>query len=309
MRVAILCATRRGYRVLERLLTLLPTAEVIVFSFREEPHEPPFLGEIRALTEAHGATFYEARQVGSARWRDLWETTPIDLMFTVSWRYLIPAEVYERIRLGCFVFHDSALPKYRGFAPTVWAIHNGETATGASLFRIAEGVDTGDLVAQRLLPIGVDDAIPDVMERVTLAYLDILEATLPALLTGTVTFTPQDHSAATYTCKRLAEDNRIDWTANTSAIYNLIRAVTRPYPGAFTTFEGRKLTVWGARRLNEYPHYVGRIPGRVVEVRRGEGSVVLTSDGALLLTIVQVEGDSPARADEILNALSHTVGR
>ncbi|MGQ9907270.1 MAG: methionyl-tRNA formyltransferase [Candidatus Flexifilum sp.] len=309
MRVAVLCATRRGYRILERLIALLPEAELVVFSFREEPHEPPFMNEIRALTEAAGGQFYEARNVGAARWREFWETTPIDLMLVVGWRYLIPPDIYEHIRLGCYVFHDSLLPQYRGFAPTVWAILNGEQQTGITLFAIGPGVDDGDIIDQRSIPIGPDDAVADVMERVTLAALEILETKLPALINGTAPRIRQEHERATYTCKRLPEDNEIDWSADTGSIYNLIRAVTRPYPGAFTRFDGRKLIVWGARRLEVTPRYVGRIPGRVVEIRRGEGVVVLTGDGALLLTTIQVEGDSPARADEIIDSLATTLGR
>lgn len=309
MRVAVLCATRRGYRVLEHLIALLPDAELVVFSFREEAHEPPFMNEIRTLAESSGAQFFEARNVGAARWREFWETTPVDLMLVVGWRYLIPAEVYEHIPLGCYVFHDSMLPVYRGFAPTVWAILNGEDQTGVTLFAIGPSVDDGDIIDQKPIAIGPDDAVADVMERVTLAALEILETALPSLISGTAARTPQEHERATYTCKRLPSDNVIDWSADTMAIYNLIRAVTRPYPGAFTHLDGRKLIVWGARRLDVVPKYVGRIPGRVVDIRRGEGVVVLTGDGALLLTTIQIEGDSPARADEVIDSLATTLGR
>ncbi len=188
MRIALLCATRRGYRVLERLIRLRPDAELIVFSFREEAHEPPFLDDIQRLAEARGATFYEARQVGASKWTDFWTSTSIDLLLTVSWRYIIPREVYERARLGTFVLHDSLLPAYRGFAPTVWAIINGEDHTGVTLFEIAEGVDTGRIIAQQRVPIGADDTIADVMEHVTQTYLEVLAANLPRLLDA-----PQQH--------------------------------------------------------------------------------------------------------------------
>ena len=309
MRIAVLCATRRGYRVLERLFAIVPDAELVVFSFREEAHEPPVRDDIRALAEANGAQFHEARQVGAAKWRPLWESTAFDLMLVVSWRYLIPPEVYKRPKRGTFVFHDSLLPAYRGFAPTVWAIVNGEDHTGVTLFEIADDVDSGAIVAQERVPIGADDTIADVMERVTGAYLDVLTRTLPALLDGTAPRTAQDESLATYTCKRLPEDNRIDWGQPTAAIYNLIRAATAPYPGAYTMLGGRKLIIWAARRIDNPRPYVGRVPGRVVEVRSNEGAVVLTGDGALLITRVEYEGESAAIASEVLNSLAHTLGR
>lgn len=309
MRIALFCATQRGHRFLQTLAALAPDAELIVFSFREEPTEPPFLDAIRRTTLDHGGQFYEAKQVGAERWRSLWENTPPDLLFAVSWRYLIPAAVYQRAHRGAFVFHDSLLPTYRGFSPTVWAIANGEDHTGVTLFHMADDVDSGDIVAQQRVAIGPDDSIADVLEQVTLAYLDVLQAHLPDLLSGSAPRTPQDHQQATFTCKRTLEDNEIDWRAPTGRIYDLIRAVTAPYPGATTTLDGQPLRVWSAARLPDFKRYVGRIPGRVVEVWPGQGSVVLTGDGALLITGVSL-GDGPRqRGDEVLHRLSQTLGR
>jgi methionyl-tRNA formyltransferase len=309
MRIALLCATNRGLRFLKKLNELRPHADLIVFSFREEPHEPPYMDAIKAATTAAAGTFIESYKVGSLEWRGLWEANPVDLLFAVSWRYMIPREIYELPRFGAYIFHDSLLPAYRGFAPTVWALINGEPQTGVTLFHAAEDVDSGDIVAQQPVPIGADDTIADVMGRVTEAYLSLLEDSLPALLVGAAAATPQDHSAATYTCRRLPEDNRIDWTQSSERIYNLIRAVTRPYPGAFTTLDGARLTIWSASRLPAFPPYVGRIPGRVVEVKRGEGAVVLTGDGALLLREIQPEGGEPVNAAALLKRLSQTLGR
>ena len=248
MHIVLLCATRRGYRVLEKLIACASEARLTVFTFREESHEPPFLDDIRSLAENHGAQFYEARRVSAVP--DFWEATLIDLMLVVSWRYLIPAEIYRRPMRGTFILHDSLLPRYRGFAPTVWAILNGEAETGVTLFEIAETVDSGDIVAQQAVAIAPDDTITEVIERVTQAYVSVLEAQLPALLDGTAGRIPQDQTQATFTCKRLPDDNRIDWTQPTAAIYNLIRATTKPYPGAFTSLDGRKLTSGQPARSN-----------------------------------------------------------
>jgi len=308
MKTVLLCATRRGYRVLERLAPRVPRGDLAVFSFREEPGEPAFLEDIRALANAHGAEFWETRQVGAEKMADFWAANEIDLMLVVSWRYLIPPSIYDRARLGAFVFHDSLLPAYRGFAPTVWAITNGKDHTGATLFRISEEVDAGEIVDQESVPIGPDECIRDVLEHVTLAYLEILDRNLAALQTGTAKLRPQDHRLATYTCRRLAADNGIAWGASTTSIFNLIRAVTRPYPGAWTTWNGQTLRIWSAERLASPPAYVGRVPGRVVEIRPGEGVVVLTGDGCLLVHEVQLGDAAPTDAAALLKSLSHTLG-
>jgi methionyl-tRNA formyltransferase len=309
MRIVLPCATRRGYLFLEKLAELRPDIELVVFSFQEDPWEPPFRDGIRDLTLSHGGQFFETRRLDSPSLASFWETTPVDLMMVVSWRYLIPASIYRRPRLGTFVFHDSLLPAYRGFSPSLWAIINGEDHTGATLFEIADAVDSGDIVDQERVPIGSDDTISNVMERVTQAYLTLLERNLNGLLDGCAPRFPQDHSKATFTCKRLPEDNLIDWTQPSERIYNLIRAVTAPYPGAYTYLDGKKLIVWSAQRLPDYPLYIGRVPGRVVEIRPGVGTVVLTGDGALLLTNVQPEGQDAAGAADVLNRITHTLGR
>jgi len=308
MRVALLCATRRGYLFLQELAELLPQSEFVVFSFRETPGEPPFLDDIRGLTLAIGGRFFEARQVCSSHLNEFWESTSVDLMFVVSWRYMIPASVYLRPRQGTFVFHDSLLPEYRGFSPTVWAIISDKDHTGVTLFEIAGQMDAGDIVDQERVPIGSDETIAVVMDRVTQTYLDLLERNLDGLIKGTAPRYPQDHSHATYTCKRLPEDNQIDWTVPTNTVYNLIRAVSAPYPGAYTYLSDQKIRVWSAQRVINARRYVGGIPGRVVEVRT-EGSVVLTGDGVLLLSQVQMEGGEIVGASDLLNSLGHTLGR
>lgn len=309
MHIVLLCARTRGLAFLEKLVELAPDARLTVLSFRENDHELPFLDATRERAEAAGAHFIETTRVGHPRWRDYWDENPVDLMFCVSWRYMVPRESYERARLGTFVFHDSLLPEYRGFAPTMWSILNGEDHTGVTLFEISEAVDEGDVVDQQRIPIGPDETIADLTETVTATYLELLERNLPALLAGTAARTPQDHARATYGCKRIPEDNQIDWSASSEAIYNLIRAVTRPYPGAYTTHEGKRLRIWAAQRLPDAPHYVGRVPGRIVEVRPDAGSVVLTGDGALLITEVQAESEEAVGASEKLRSIFATLGR
>ncbi|MFN8531219.1 MAG: formyltransferase family protein [Anaerolineae bacterium] len=313
MRIVLLCATDRGYRVLEKLAALAnsaqPKIEFVVFSFREEAHEPPFLDRIKGLSESIGAVFHEAKQIGSEKWRDYWEQTPFDLMLAVSWRYMVPRTVYEKARSGAYVFHDSLLPTYRGFSPTVWAMINGENSTGVTLFQMADEVDNGDIIAQTRVPIGETDTIADVMEAVTEAYLTVLEANFTALIEKTAVGVPQNHVRATYTCRRLPEDNAIQWDSSTRSIYNLIRAVTAPYNGAWTTLNGERLVIWSAKRMLGFPSYIGRMPGRIVEVRRGVGAVVLTGDGALLITEVGRPGEARQPADQVLTNLSMTLGR
>ena len=309
MNIVLLCATQRGLRFLEKLHQLVPEHHLIVFSFRETPWEPPFLDDIAKLTQKVGGQFFENSQVGHKDFANFWATTPIDLMLVVSWRYLIPSSIYLRSRLGTYVFHDSPLPTYRGFSPTVWAMVNGESHTGVTLFQMADDVDSGDIVAQQSVEIGYDDTIKDVLEKVTVAYLQVLEANIHPLLAGTAPHTPQNHEKATFTCKRLPEDNLIDWQQSTQSIYNLIRATTYPYTGAYTFLNGQKLIIWEAKMVNPPKNYVGRVIGRVVGFMPNSGATVLTSDGELYITKVQLNDGKIQDAGNVLNRVSYTLGR
>lgn len=300
MNIAFLCATARGLRVFEELAVLAQGSgeAITVVSFREEAWEPPFLDAIRAAAERHGARFIEGRSIPARE--------AFDLLLAVSWRTMVPASTYERAPLGAYLFHDSLLPAYRGFAPTVWAMINGESSTGVTLLRMAEGVDEGDIVDQRCVSIGPEETIADVMERVTETYADVLRANFSALLAGTAVGKPQNHARATYGCKRLPADAHIDWNASSTSILNLVRASASPYPGAFTTLDGKRLTVWSASPAPRM--YAGRIPGRVVG-RLGNGVGVLTGDGAIVITELQLDGGSRLPAAELLKTLSVTLGR
>ena len=299
MHVALACAGRRGYRFLCRLIELAPTAQFTVFSFREEPHEPPFLDDIRSVAEKQGS-FIETRKLDGPRGLRFWDQADVDLLLVVGWRYLISRAVYERPRRGSFVLHDSLLPRYRGFSPTVWAICNGEDHTGATLFTIADDVDSGTIIDQKRVEIGPEETIATVVENVTQAYLSLLEHNLPNLLEGTAAGQPQEESQRTYVPKRTEADNQIDWTWPTGRIHNLIRAVSAPYPGAFCQLRGRRLRVWSASRAVEQGVPGSNPPGAIIERIPEKGALVQTGSGAILLGLVQWEGDLPRCAAEAL---------
>lgn len=304
MVIDLCCATRRGLLVLEALAGLLPPdARLRVYSFREEPVEPPFLDAIREAALAHGAGFTETRKPNPAE--------PADLMFCCNWRHMIPPAVYSRCRTGAYIFHDSLLPRYRGFSPTVWAVRNGERETGVTLFEIGETVDSGRVVMQKAVPIGADEFIGSVVEHVTEAYLGVLRSAFPALLSGNPPLTVQDESAATYCCKLLPENAAIEWRDSTRVIYNRVRAFSAPYFGASTTIGGRVLRIWKAGIPENPLSYAGRIPGRVIRIDNGrDGSVeVLTGDGILRLDEVQLENEPAAPASAVITSLWTTLGR
>jgi methionyl-tRNA formyltransferase len=280
---------------LRQLAVCCPTAELTVVSFEPEPWEPDYLPELRSEAAKAGARLLLNKRVERT---SLPDEEPPDLLLAVSWRCLVPREVWSRARLGAYVFHDSLLPKYRGFSPTPWAIINGEAATGVSLVEMAEEADRGRLLAQERVVIGTDEFIGPVMERVTEAYLCVLVRVLPDLLAGTAARAVQDESQASWYGRRRPEDNAIDWSWDARRIFNLVRACAAPYPGAFFRYEGQRVTVWTCDPPSNRESVAPASCGRIIEVVPGEGVKVATGDGrTLFLRMVQQKGESARRAD------------
>jgi methionyl-tRNA formyltransferase len=299
MHILLLCATQRGLKFLEKLKTLCPGDELTVVSFKEEPWEPKFLDDIKNFCIDHKLRFFQAKNVSSEHARDIW-SKPADLMLLVHWRYLLSKDLIQIPRLGAVVFHDSLLPAYRGFSPTVWAIIKGETKCGATLFHIEEAVDHGDIIDQMEVSIGENDRIKQVMEKVTEAYLLLLVKNIELLKDGKAPRRPQNHEGATYTVKRTPADNVIDWGQPARVIHNLIRAVSHPYPGAFTQYQGEKLFIWSAEPYPFISNTEECVPGRVAEILPSKGAIVFTGRGALLIQDVQIEKHISSRADLVL---------
>lgn len=210
-----------------------------------------------------------------------------DCVLVVYWYLLIGAETLAKAKGGFLGLHNSLLPHYRGGAPLVWAILNGEAEAGVSLFKFTEGMDDGDVWDRRKVTLGPDDYIGPVLEAVTASSLEMLRDALPGILSGRARAVPQRHSEATYCGQRLPEDGNIDWSGSALSIYAFIRAQSDPYPGAFTRFAGGNLTVW---RAHPDPRTFHGTPGQVLLIGK-EGVHIACGDGrALILEEVERNG-------------------
>jgi methionyl-tRNA formyltransferase len=303
IKVALLCAGEIGYRCLRRVSESRAARLAAVFTYRVEPPQEGYLEKTVELARSRGVRAYDVASVGQEKFRTALESLDLDLLIAVKWRTMIPQSVIDSARGGLVVFHASLLPKYRGFAPVNWPLINGERETGVTMFYAAEEVDSGDIIEQRARAITDEDDAGTIDAWLNETVEAMLEENLPRLASGDATRVPQDHTQATYAVWRDPEDGRIDWNMPTRAVFNLIRGLTSPYPGAYSLLEGRKLVIWSAELEREPRTYVGRNPGKVERIIPGEGVNVLTGDGTLRLKRVQLEGDEPRRADEVIRRL------
>ncbi len=225
-----------------------------------------------------------------------------DLIFSFYFREILRADVLALPRQGALNLHGSLLPRYRGRCPVNWVLVNGERETGVTLHYMEAKPDRGDIVAQRAVPIAGDDTAMTLNRKLGDAARVLLRETFPLLVAGTAPRRPQEHARATYYGGRRPEDGRIDWQQPAARIYDLVRAVTAPYPGAFTTWRGERLLVWWARP-GDGPSSAAE-PGTVLEIRPGVGVAVATGAGVLVLERVQL-GDRPEEPAEHLAACAH----
>ncbi len=213
-----------------------------------------------------------------------------DFIFSFYYRNMIKPEVLDIPSCGALNLHGSYLPKYRGRVPVNWAVINGETETGATLHYMAEKPDAGDIVDQEKVAIAFSDTAADVFVKVTDAAVAVIARTWPLLRSGSAARIPMNLAEGSYYGGRKPADGRIDWTKSADQIYNLVRGVTHPYPGAFTFLDGRKTIVWKAR-----PRNGSGDPGRIVSQ---SPLLVGTGKGLLELLSIQIE-DGAEQAPEL----------
>jgi methionyl-tRNA formyltransferase len=217
-----------------------------------------------------------------------------DLLWITDFRYLIPSMMVSLAPLGAVNLHPSLLPAYRGRASINWAILKGETKLGLTGHFVDEGMDTGDIIEQVSYELGEDQDVGDCLNILYPLYTSITRKILVHFRSGTVPRTPQDHTRATVFPRRKPEDGAIDWSQPARSICNLVRAVAVPYPGAFTTWKGKKVYVWKAR---VDPESDSNVPGGQVIGLSARGLQVQCGEGVLTLT--SVNGDVPTdRLDE-----------
>jgi methionyl-tRNA formyltransferase len=193
-----------------------------------------------------------------------------EMILSFYYRSMIPMKVLWKAPGGALNLHGSLLPRLRGRAPINWALVEGEEETGVTLHHMVKAPDAGDIVAQRGWKIGPRDTAKDLFFRAVEESKTLLRGIWPKIQAGTAPRVPQDPLRATYRGRRRPEDGRIDWTKPTRRIDGLVRAVTDPFPGAFTSLQGKKLMVWSGSPAE------GRgAPGMVLAE-----SLVATGDGA-----------------------------
>ncbi|MEH6368715.1 bifunctional UDP-4-amino-4-deoxy-L-arabinose formyltransferase/UDP-glucuronic acid oxidase ArnA [Pectobacterium carotovorum] len=255
-----------------------------VFTHSDALGENHFYGSVAKAAAEMDVPVFAPEDINHPLWVNRIRELAPDVIFSFYYRTLLSDDILQLPSFGAFNLHGSLLPHYRGRAPVNWVLVNGETQTGVTLHKMVSRADAGDIVAQSVVAIDEEDTALTLHGKCRTAAAALLAQQLPLIRSREITLTRQDESRASYFGRRTAADGLIDWHKSAREINNLIRAVTEPYPGAFTFLGERKVTIWRARVVKDK---IGGEPGAIIST-----SPLVVSCGEDALEIVSGQSEA-----------------
>lgn len=221
-----------------------------------------------------------------------------DIGFVCCWYWLIDGQTLDAVHGGLWGIHNSLLPKYRGGAPLVWSIINGDKIVGTTVFRILEGMDDGDVLLHVPVELQPDQGIAEALEAIEKRLVELLPEKWAQLMAGNAVVTVQDQNAATYCGQRAEADGLIEWEKSASDVHNFIRAQSTPYPCAFSYLADEKIKMLKSKVFAGV-HF--GTPGQVLQ--RQTGSVMISCGYNTAISITSVGVHEDARASDPFQTL------
>jgi methionyl-tRNA formyltransferase len=257
-----------------------------VFSHLDDPGENVWFGSVTEWAKKNRIPIHCPQNVNVPEWIDKIRTLSPDTIFSFYYRNLLKKEILAIPSSGAYNLHGSLLPAYRGRSPVNWVLVNGEERTGVTLHAMLEKPDAGEIFGQKEVRIEFEDTAYTLFRKLCDKAKELLDEVLPLIQNGTAMHVPQDLKKGSYYGGRKPEDGKIDWNWPVIKIYNLIRAVTDPYPGAFAYLSGEeKILIWWA--LPEKDNRSNASKGSL-EFEK-ENVFVRASDGRLKLLDIEVK--------------------
>ncbi len=202
------------------------------------------------LADKYDLTLRKVKNINAEMWVKVIQDLRPDIIYVVMWSQLLCDELIAQATIGTVGFHGTLLPKHRGRAPIPWSIIHGLRRSGVTMFWITPGVDNGAIIGQQDYPIQPYDDARDVYDKAAAAHVHLIQRYHPLVADGTAARITQDEKEASYWPKRVPNDGLIDWDMAPERVCVWIRALTRPFPGAFTYVGGKKLYIWKAEMRN-----------------------------------------------------------
>jgi methionyl-tRNA formyltransferase len=287
-----------GYGCMEALLTMgAPIAALL--THHDDPHEEIWWRSCADLARRNAIPVHTPERL-EGEWIERIAAMRPAVIYSFYYRNLLPQAVLRLAPLGAYNLHGSLLPAYRGRAPVNWMLANGEREAGVTLHHMVARADAGDIVGQRAAAIDDADTALTLYRKLVPLGAALIREMHPLIVAGRAPRRRQDLSRGSYFGRRRPEDGAIDWRWPARRIFNLVRAVTHPYPGAFCACAGRKLFVWESRIAEES----GRrgAPGEIVAVSKDGTVEIAAGEGSISVMRAQFEGAAEGAAADVLAA-------
>lgn len=284
-------ATEKGYITLKILIKEGLISKIgIVVSFKEIDVKESYYDKIRKLCLENDISFFLWDHIKDNLISTI-EFYNVEFALAISWKYIIPLSINDKLTYNLIVFHDSLLPKYRGFAPTPTAIIRGDKKLGVTAIFASDGVDEGDIILQTEYEIDKKEYIGDIISRQSNIYAEMVIQIILSISNNCLKSQPQDNNLATYSIWRSLDDCKINWEKDSVEIYNFIRALGRPYLGAYTFINGEKIII----RISEVDKDLDfelRDVGKIWKIENGCPSIIC---GNGMIKILSAEYEDGAK--------------
>jgi methionyl-tRNA formyltransferase len=247
--------------------------------------------DYQSLCRRHSLPLHEVTNINDPGSIELLRRMDLDLLIVLGWTQILKPETLRTAKIGVIGAHASLLPRNRGRAPVNWVILRAEQQTGNSLIWLTEYVDSGDIIDQTIIPITPYDTCASIYQRVADSNKEMLLKALSRLRKGERPGRAQTSSNEPLLPGRRPQDGAIDWAKPSSEIYNFVRALTRPYPGAFSYLNGERWLIWHCALVPGEPFFEGK-PGQVIgpvysPIEGACGQLVRCGNGAVILLELQ----------------------
>lgn len=262
---------------------------------------------VKVFAEQHDIPVLQPQKVRAPEIQETLRELSPDVIVVVAYGQILPESILRIPRLGCINVHASLLPKYRGAAPIQWAIIQGEQETGVTTMVMDKGMDTGDILLQKIVPIMPDDTAGTLHDTLSEVGAEVLLETLQRLEAGTLTPTPQHHEQASYAPLLKKDDGQIRWQEPAIQIRNTVRGLF-PWPGAYTHFQGKAVKLLNVQVEEHSPDAGEALPGTIVALDARTGPLIATGEGTLRILEVQPENKRPMRCSDFCRGYHLQVG-
>ena len=252
--------------------------------------------KIQALE--YGIPVYQPVKVKTPEFVEVLKKEAPDAIVVIAFGQILSKEILDLPKYGCVNIHASLLPKYRGAAPIQWAVIDGEKETGVTTMMMDVGLDTGDILETKVIPLDPKETSGSLFEKLSKAGGPLILSTLEKLEKGTITRTPQGESGTSYAKMLTKTLGDINWTMSATAIERLIRGLN-PWPSAYTQWEGKPMKIWEAEVEDVVETIDTHEPGTITEVTK-HGFKVQTGEGRLAIKSLQIPGKKRMEADAFL---------